>query len=59
MRAFQQSIVTLAQQKLGRPLTATEHAFIIARGGFLALEAIRDTVHAATAAELEEYLKSG
>jgi hypothetical protein len=58
VRAFQQSIVALAQQKLGRPLTATEHAFITARSGFLALEAIRDTVTTATASELEEYLNS-
>ncbi len=56
--AFQQTIVALAQQKLGRPLTAKEHAFITARGGFLALEASRDTVTAASAAELEEYLNS-
>ncbi len=43
VRAFQESIVVLAQQKLGRSLTAKEHTFITARGGFLALEAIRDT----------------
>lgn len=44
--------------KLGRPLTAQEHALITTRSGFLALEAIRDTVTGATAAELEEYLNS-
>jgi hypothetical protein len=43
---------------LGRPLTAREHAFITARGGVLALEAILDTATAATASELEEYLNS-
>jgi hypothetical protein len=59
VRAFQQTIVAMAQQKLGRPLTAKEHAFITARGGFLSLEAIRDTVTAATLTELEEYLTSG
>jgi hypothetical protein len=58
VRAFQQAIVALAQQKLGRSLTAREHTFIIARGGFLALEAIRDTVIAASAEELEEYLNA-
>ncbi|HTC23273.1 MAG TPA: hypothetical protein VK688_02860 [Gemmatimonadales bacterium] len=58
VRAFQQAIVTLAQSKLGRPLTAKEHAFITARGGFLALEAIHDTVTAASAAKLEDYLNS-
>jgi hypothetical protein len=58
VRAFQQTIVALAQQKLGRPLTAKEHGFITTRCGFLALEAIRDTATAATAAELEEYLNS-
>jgi hypothetical protein len=59
VRAFQQTIVARAQQKLGRPLTAKEHAFITTRGGFLALETIRDTVEAATASELEAYLNSG
>jgi len=58
VRAFQQSIMALAQSKLGRPLTAQEDAFIAARGGFLALEAIRDTVTAVTPAELEEYLNA-
>ena len=48
----------MAQQKPGRPLTAQEQAFITARAGFPALETIRDTVDAATAAELEEYLNS-
>jgi hypothetical protein len=52
------SAATLAQSKLGRPLTAKEHAFITARGGFLALEAIHDTVTAASAAKLEDYLNS-
>ena len=49
----------MAQQKLGRPLTAQEQAVITARAGFLALETIRDAVNAATASELEEYLNSG
>lgn len=48
-----------AQIAVRRPLTAKEHAFITARGGFLALETIHDTVTAASAAELEEYLNSG
>jgi hypothetical protein len=48
----------VAQQKLGRPLTAQEHAFITARGGFLALEAIHDTATTASAAELQDYLNS-
>jgi hypothetical protein len=56
--AFQETIVTLAQQKLGRPLTAQEHAIITAQGGFLAPETISDTVTGASAAELEEYLNS-
>jgi hypothetical protein len=49
----------MAQQELGRPLTAQEQVFITARVGFLALETIRDTVEAATASELEAYLNSG
>jgi hypothetical protein len=58
IRTFQQAIVALAQSKLGRPLTAKEHTFITARGGFVALEAISDTVTAATPTELEEYLNT-
>jgi hypothetical protein len=48
----------VAQQKLGRPLTGREQAFISARAGFLALETIRDTVAAATPSALEEYLNA-
>ena len=59
VRAFQREIVAAAQSKLGRPLTAQEQAFITARAGLLGLETIRDTVEAATASELEEYLNSG
>jgi hypothetical protein len=58
VQAFRQTIVAMAQQKLGRPLTRKEQAFITTRGGFLALEAIRDTVTAASASELTEYLNS-
>ncbi len=58
VRAFQREIVARAQQKLGRPLTAKEHAFITTRGGFLALETIFDSVKAVTASELGEYLNS-
>jgi hypothetical protein len=58
VQAFRQTIVAMAQQKLGRPLTGKEQAFITTRGGFLALEAIRDTVTAASASELTEYLNS-
>jgi hypothetical protein len=47
----------MAQQKPD-PLDHADQAFIIERAGFLALEAIRDPVHAATAAELEEYRNS-
>ena len=58
LKAFQQRIVAVAQQKLGRPLTGREPAFITARAGFLALETIRDTVAAVTPSALEEYLNA-
>ena len=58
LKAFPQRIVAVAQQKLGRPLTGREPAFITARAGFLALETIRDTVAAATPSALEEYLNA-
>ena len=53
----------LATQRTGsfdrtHDLAVLMHAFIAARGGFVALEAIRDTVTTATASELEEYLNS-
>jgi hypothetical protein len=46
VRALQQTIVATAEQKLGRLLTATERASITTRGGFLALEGIRDPLRA-------------
>jgi hypothetical protein len=47
----------MAQQKPG-PIDHADQAFITERAGFLALEAILDTVNAATGSALEEYLNS-
>ncbi len=46
------------QQTLGRLQLLKKHAFIPHGEGVLVLEAILDTVTAATASELEEYLNS-
>lgn len=48
----------MARQKLGRPLTEKETAFVNSRGGLVALEMILDTVRADTAAEIERFLNS-
>ena len=57
-RRWQAEIVKLATERLGRPLSEPELAFITSRLGFIALEVIQDTVKAASASELEEYLNS-
>ena len=57
-RNWQKAIVAQAEAKLKRPLRIDERRFIERRGGFIALEAIEDTVKAADAAELERYLGS-
>ncbi len=55
---FHKEVVAIAERKLGRPLSPKERAFVTSRGGFIALEAILDTVKAGTAREVEEYLNS-
>lgn len=51
-------ILTAARDKLARPLTDKESAFVTSRAGLVALEMILDTVRADTAAEIERYLNS-
>ena len=51
-------IIADAEKKLGRSLTEAERRFITSRGGFLALEAIHDTVKAEGKGEVEQYLNS-
>jgi hypothetical protein len=58
IRRFHREILRLATQKLGRALTEKEKRFVTARGGFVALELIRDTVRAGSLAEVEAYLNS-
>lgn len=55
---FQQSIIATAAAKLGRELTERERLFITGRGGFLALEAISDTVSSESREFIERYLNS-
>lgn len=46
VNAWQKSIINECRARLNRDLTNTEKSFINSRGGFLALEAIEDTVKA-------------
>jgi len=55
---LQTRISGLAAEKLGRSLTAKETAFITSRRGFLALEAIHDSVSSFSSSEVERYLNS-
>lgn len=58
VRTFQRAIIADAEEKLGRPLSDRERAFITSRGGFVALETIHDTVRTSQKDELEAYLAS-
>lgn len=58
VRRFHNEILTMARQKLGRPLTGKETAFVNSRRGLVALEMILDTVRADAAAEIERFLDS-
>ena len=58
VRSFHWAIIKTATEILGRPLTAKEETFITSRGGFLALEAILDTVRDASKERVEQYLNS-
>ena len=58
IKNFHNTIVTAAEQKLGRTLTEKEKKFIVSRGGFIALEMILDTVKAETKEYVEKYLNS-
>lgn len=58
VQRMHKEILTAARDKLGRPLTDKESAFVTSRGGLVALEMILDTVRADTAAEIERYLNS-
>ena len=52
------AIIRECQKRLGRNLTEVEELFITSRGGFIALEAIEDTVKTLAGKELEKYLNS-
>jgi hypothetical protein len=58
VKAWQAAIISEAAAKLGRELTDRERRFITARGGFIALEAIGDTVRAGSKDYVERYLNS-
>lgn len=58
VRAFQNRIAALAAERIGRALTDQESRFITSRGGFLALEAILDTVRDSSPTDVERYLNS-
>ena len=55
---LQAAILALAKERLGRPLSNQERAFITQREGLIALESILDYVPTLSRAELEQYLNS-
>lgn len=55
---WHKAIIADAEQKLGRSLESHEREFITARGGYLALEMIHDTIKTASKEEVENYLNS-
>lgn len=55
---WHKKIIAEREQRLNRKLTADERKFITARGGFIALELIDDTVKSIRGKELEIYLNS-
>ena len=56
--SWQASIINKSEAKLSRKLTETEKKFIVSRGGFIALEAIEDSVESLKGREFESYLNS-
>jgi microsomal dipeptidase-like Zn-dependent dipeptidase len=58
LRNWQNVILEECKAKLGRDLTDVERKFITSRGGFLALEAIHETVKSADKGQLEAFLNS-
>ena len=52
-------IIGECQKRLRRTLREAEKIFITSRRGFIALEAIEDTIKSLAGKELENYLNSG
>ena len=55
---WHKAIITQAEKKLDRNLSATEKVFVISRLSYIALEFIEDTVRDLHGKELVEYLNS-
>ncbi len=55
---FQAEISALAVERLGRPLSAKEQAFITRHEGLIALESIFDYVATLSGPQLEQYLSA-
>lgn len=58
VKDWQERIVNECVKKLGRSLTQEEKHFITSRKGFMALEAIEDTVRSSSLDEVNTYLNS-
>lgn len=58
VREWQAHIIAECESRLGRQLSKPEEIFISARGGFIALEVIEDTVKSLVGEELRDYLNS-
>lgn len=55
---WHKTIISDAEERLGRKLTDIETRFITSRGGYVALEMIHDTIRAGTKDEIGAYLNS-
>ncbi len=58
VKEWQERVINESAKKLGRSLTEEELHFITSRKGFLALEAIEDTVRSSSMHEVQTYLNS-
>lgn len=58
VREWQNRIIAICEERLGRPLSSRERLFITSRAGFIALEMIEDAVSDASAEEIGKLLNS-
>jgi hypothetical protein len=55
---YQAAILAVAAERLGRPLSEKERAFVARHKGLIALESIHDYVATLSSPQLEQYLNA-
>ena len=55
---FQAAILRIASERLGRPVSEKERAFVTQHEGLIALESIHDRVSLLSEVQLEQYLNA-